>query len=285
MLINPVRNPSIFRRRFPIRSCYPSQHLLRQNPLPRSQFRFRRRFPRAASEPRAVALRRVNARKSFGPNCSLARRMEEEYSASLRPGPQSQMAEPLLLKCCRRSFTAASQYYQKPTAVDAVVRGKLGLKRQADGLANPNIAPAPGGHLAAICSCNCDITLAHSPLRGPGLSTARAPTADFSSRGPAWRVEPRSPPKHGNHTLADSVFPVARQQAAAIIFCALWLSRNNALESGRFCPTSADGLQHQMKVGAAWLENTLGRTSSSQTKRDQRATQSSVDAKGDSAHI
>ena len=101
MLINPVRNPSIFRRRFPIRSCYPSQHLLRQNPLPRSQFGFRRRFPRAASEPRAVALRRVNARKSFGPNCSLARRMEEEYSASLRPGPQSQMARALLLKCCR----------------------------------------------------------------------------------------------------------------------------------------------------------------------------------------
>jgi hypothetical protein len=32
------RNPSIFRRRFPIRLCYPSQHLLRQNPLPRSQF-------------------------------------------------------------------------------------------------------------------------------------------------------------------------------------------------------------------------------------------------------
>ncbi len=92
MLINPVRNPSIFRRRFPIRSCYPSQHLLRQNPLPRSRFGIRRGFPRAASEPRAVALRRVNARKSFGPNCSLARRMEEEYSAPLRPGPQSQMA-------------------------------------------------------------------------------------------------------------------------------------------------------------------------------------------------
>jgi len=61
-------------------------------------------------------------------------------------GPNRRWPEPLLLKCCRRSFTVASQYYQKPTAVDAVVRGKLGLKRQADGLANPKIAPAPGGH-------------------------------------------------------------------------------------------------------------------------------------------
>jgi hypothetical protein len=49
------------------------------------------------------------------------------------------------------------------------------------------------------------------------------------------------------------------------------------------CPHCAT--EHQMKVGAAWLENTLGRTSSSETKRDQRATQWSVDAKGDSAHI
>ena len=48
MLINPARNPSIFRRRFPIRLWYPSQHLLRQNPPPRSQFVSRRRFPRAA---------------------------------------------------------------------------------------------------------------------------------------------------------------------------------------------------------------------------------------------
>jgi hypothetical protein len=47
VLINPARNPSIFRRRFPIRLWYPSQHLLRQNPPPRSQLGFRRRFPRA----------------------------------------------------------------------------------------------------------------------------------------------------------------------------------------------------------------------------------------------
>ena len=45
MLINPARNPSIFRRRFPIRSWYPSQHLLRQNPPPRSQFGSRRGCP------------------------------------------------------------------------------------------------------------------------------------------------------------------------------------------------------------------------------------------------
>ncbi len=45
MLINPARNPSIFRRRFPIRLWYPSQHLLRQNPLPRSQFGSRRGCP------------------------------------------------------------------------------------------------------------------------------------------------------------------------------------------------------------------------------------------------
>ena len=54
MLINPARNPSIFRRRFPIRLWYPSQHLLRQNPLPRSQFGSRRRFPRAASQRQTV---------------------------------------------------------------------------------------------------------------------------------------------------------------------------------------------------------------------------------------
>jgi hypothetical protein len=41
-----ARSPSIFRRRFQIRSWYPSQHLLRQNPLRRSQFGPRRRFPR-----------------------------------------------------------------------------------------------------------------------------------------------------------------------------------------------------------------------------------------------
>ena len=54
MLINPARNPSIFRRRFPIRLWYPSQHLLRQNPLPRSQFGSRRRFPKAASQRQTV---------------------------------------------------------------------------------------------------------------------------------------------------------------------------------------------------------------------------------------
>jgi hypothetical protein len=47
VLINPARNQSIFRRRFPIRLWYLSQHLLRQNPPPRSQFGSRRRFPRA----------------------------------------------------------------------------------------------------------------------------------------------------------------------------------------------------------------------------------------------
>jgi hypothetical protein len=45
VLINPARNPSIFRRRFPIRLWYPSEHLLRQSPLPSSQFESRRRFP------------------------------------------------------------------------------------------------------------------------------------------------------------------------------------------------------------------------------------------------
>ena len=54
MLINPARNPSIFRRRFPIRLWYPGQHLLRQNPLPRSQFGSRRRFPSAASQRQTV---------------------------------------------------------------------------------------------------------------------------------------------------------------------------------------------------------------------------------------
>jgi hypothetical protein len=42
VLINRARNPSIFRRRFPIRLWNPGQHLLRQNPPPRSQFGSRR---------------------------------------------------------------------------------------------------------------------------------------------------------------------------------------------------------------------------------------------------
>jgi hypothetical protein len=50
VLINPARNQSIFRRRSPIRLWCLSQHLLRLNPLPRSQFGSRRRFPRAASQ-------------------------------------------------------------------------------------------------------------------------------------------------------------------------------------------------------------------------------------------
>ena len=45
MLINLAQNPLISRRRFPIRSWYPSQHLLRQNPPPRSQFGSRRGCP------------------------------------------------------------------------------------------------------------------------------------------------------------------------------------------------------------------------------------------------
>jgi hypothetical protein len=49
VLINPARNPSIFRRRFPIRLWYPSQHLLRQNPLPKSPFGSPRRFAKAAA--------------------------------------------------------------------------------------------------------------------------------------------------------------------------------------------------------------------------------------------
>jgi hypothetical protein len=39
VLINPARNPSIFRKRVPIRLWYPSRHLLRHNPLPRSPVR------------------------------------------------------------------------------------------------------------------------------------------------------------------------------------------------------------------------------------------------------
>jgi hypothetical protein len=44
---NPARNPSIFRRRFPIRSWYPSQHLLRQNP-PKEPVRIPERVPGTA---------------------------------------------------------------------------------------------------------------------------------------------------------------------------------------------------------------------------------------------
>src|SRR5262249_40634006 len=67
VLINPARSPSIFRRRFPIRSWYPSQHLLRQNPLPRSQFEYRRRFPRAASQPQTVVRPACRGQRSRGP--------------------------------------------------------------------------------------------------------------------------------------------------------------------------------------------------------------------------
>jgi hypothetical protein len=69
--INPARNPSTFRRRFPIRLWYPGQHLLRQNPLPRSQFGTRRGCPaqhelpaardRAGNPIEVVGARRVAA--------------------------------------------------------------------------------------------------------------------------------------------------------------------------------------------------------------------------------
>src|SRR6266481_10181991 len=67
MLINPARNPSIFRRRFPIRLWYPSQHLLRQNPLPRSQFGSRRRFPNAASQRQTVVRLACRGQRRRGP--------------------------------------------------------------------------------------------------------------------------------------------------------------------------------------------------------------------------
>jgi hypothetical protein len=41
----PGSEPIDIPRRFPIRSWYPSQHLLRQNPPPRSQFGSRRGCP------------------------------------------------------------------------------------------------------------------------------------------------------------------------------------------------------------------------------------------------
>ena len=63
MLINPARNPSIFRRRFPIRLWYPSQHLLRQNPPPRSQFVSRRRFPRERRSMAAPLTSIMNSRR------------------------------------------------------------------------------------------------------------------------------------------------------------------------------------------------------------------------------
>jgi len=78
VLINPARNPSIFRRRFPIRLWYPSQHLLRQNPLPRSQFGSRRRFPRAASQRQTVvrlACRGQRRRGSGHPRSTLVWRV------------------------------------------------------------------------------------------------------------------------------------------------------------------------------------------------------------------
>jgi ABC transporter substrate binding protein len=67
VLINPARNPSIFRRRFPIRSWYPSQHLLRQNPLPRSQFGSRRRFPSGASQRQTVVRLACRGQRRRGP--------------------------------------------------------------------------------------------------------------------------------------------------------------------------------------------------------------------------
>src|SRR5262249_47435497 len=51
VLINPAQNPSISRRRFPTRSCYRSPRLIRENPLPRSQFVVPRRFPRGSTAP------------------------------------------------------------------------------------------------------------------------------------------------------------------------------------------------------------------------------------------
>jgi hypothetical protein len=64
VLINRARNPSIFRRRFPIRSWYPSQHLLRQNPPPRSQFGTRRGCPAQHELPGRGTERAIRSRWS-----------------------------------------------------------------------------------------------------------------------------------------------------------------------------------------------------------------------------
>jgi hypothetical protein len=57
VLINLGQNPSIFRKPFPIRLWYLSQHLLPRNRLPRSQFRLQRRFPEASPRKRLTGTR------------------------------------------------------------------------------------------------------------------------------------------------------------------------------------------------------------------------------------
>ena len=95
MVINLGQNPSIFRKQFPIRLWYPSQHLLRRNQLPRSQFGFQRRFPEVRKRAR-IGCRldsRVNVR-CFGhkTGCGLLPRrffVERDVSFDGRPNELS----------------------------------------------------------------------------------------------------------------------------------------------------------------------------------------------------
>ena len=52
MVISRAQNPSIFRRRFPIRLWYRNQRLTRKNPLPGIQFGPQRRFPKVRKRAR-----------------------------------------------------------------------------------------------------------------------------------------------------------------------------------------------------------------------------------------
>src|SRR5262249_30791768 len=71
-----------FRRRFPIRSWYPSRHLLRQNPPPRSQFGSRRGCPARHELPGRGTERAIRSRWSGHGATSPARKQLAEALAA-----------------------------------------------------------------------------------------------------------------------------------------------------------------------------------------------------------
>ena len=120
MLINPVRSPSIFRRRFPIRLWYPSQHLFRQNPLRRSQFGSRRRFPRAASQRQTVVRLACRGQRRQGPG--------HPRSTMARPQGGAQ-ADAKLLK--KQGVTPVTIVTDKLGSYSSALR-ELGVARRHD---------------------------------------------------------------------------------------------------------------------------------------------------------
>jgi hypothetical protein len=148
VLISPARNPSIFQRRFPIRLWYPSQHLLRQNPLPRNQFGSRRGCPKdrhstscLQQRPRGstahrqddVGRERDQFRRVFAKEFGIARSND---TRSARCGRRS---NPIPAGPCRNAALRACSASSEPRFMSTPMRR----------IRSPCCARAASGHAAA----------------------------------------------------------------------------------------------------------------------------------------